>query len=315
MESKAGIEKPGIRSLPQIQDRMTFIYLERCRISRDNGSITVKDNNGITEIPAAAISVLLLGPGTDVTHRAMELIGDAGVTVIWVGEHGVRYYAYGRALTNHATLLLRQAQLVSNEKKHIRVARMMYQLRFPNEDVSKLTMQQLRGREGSRIRTLYREQSRKWNIPWDKRKYQPEDYESGDPVNQALSAGNACLYGLAHAVICALGCSPGLGFVHVGHELSFAYDIADLYKAEITIPIAFEMAAQNVDDIGSATRRRVRDELRTGHILDRMVHDIKYLLSDDDWNEEDYQSTLYLWDNVQGELEHGISYAEASEEK
>ncbi len=315
MESKAGIEKPGIRSLPRIQDRMTFIYLERCRISRDNGSITVKDNNGITEIPAAAISVLLLGPGTDVTHRAMELIGDAGVTVIWVGEHGVRYYAYGRALTNHATLLLRQAQLVSNEKKHIRVARMMYQLRFPNEDVSKLTMQQLRGREGSRIRTLYREQSRKWNIPWDKRKYQPEDYESGDPVNQALSAGNACLYGLAHAVICALGCSPGLGFVHVGHELSFAYDIADLYKAEITIPIAFEMAAQNADDIGSATRRRVRDELRTGHILDRMVHDIKYLLSDDDWNEEDYQSTLYLWDNVQGELEHGISYAEASEEK
>lgn len=315
MESKAGIEKPGIRSLPRIQDRMTFIYLERCRISRDNGSITVKDNNGITEIPAAAISVLLLGPGTDVTHRAMELIGDAGVTVIWVGEHGVRYYAYGRALTNHVTLLLRQAQLVSNEKKHIRVARMMYQLRFPKEDVSKLTMQQLRGREGSRIRSLYREQSRKWNIPWDKRKYQPEDYESGDPVNQALSAGNACLYGLAHAVICALGCSPGLGFVHVGHELSFAYDIADLYKAEITIPIAFEMAAQNVDDIGSATRRRVRDELRTGHILDRMVHDIKYLLSDDDWNEEDYESTLYLWDNVQGELEHGISYAEASEEE
>nr|WP_300823402.1 type I-E CRISPR-associated endonuclease Cas1e [uncultured Schaedlerella sp.] len=315
MENKAGIEKPGIRSLPRIQDRMTFIYLERCRISRDNGSITVKDNNGITEIPAAAISVLLLGPGTDVTHRAMELIGDAGVTVIWVGEHGVRYYAYGRALTNHATLLLRQAQLVSNEKKHIQVARMMYQLRFPKEDVSKLTMQQLRGREGSRIRSLYREQSRKWNIPWDKRKYQPEDYESGDPVNQALSAGNACLYGLAHAVICALGCSPGLGFVHVGHELSFAYDIADLYKAEITIPIAFEMAAQNADDIGSATRRRVRDELRTGHILDRMVHDIKYLLSDDDWNEEDYQSTLYLWDNVQGELEHGISYAEASEEE
>ena len=315
MENKAGIEKPGIRSLPRIQDRMTFIYLERCRISRDNGSITVKDNNGITEIPAAAISVLLLGPGTDVTHRAMELIGDAGVTVIWVGEHGVRYYAYGRALTNHATLLLRQAQLVSNEKKHIQFARMMYQLRFPKEDVSKLTMQQLRGREGSRIRSLYREQSRKWNIPWDKRKYQPEDYESGDPVNQALSAGNACLYGLAHAVICALGCSPGLGFVHVGHELSFAYDIADLYKAEITIPIAFEMAAQNADDIGSATRRRVRDELRTGHILDRMVHDIKYLLSDDDWNEEDYQSTLYLWDNVQGELEHGISYAEASEEE
>ena len=117
MSIRAGVEKPEIQALPRIQDRLTFIYLERCRISRDNSSITVKDNNGVTNIPAATISVLLLGPGTDVTHRAMELIGDAGVTIIWVGEHGVRYYAFGRALTNHATLLIRQAQLVSNEKK------------------------------------------------------------------------------------------------------------------------------------------------------------------------------------------------------
>jgi len=255
----------------------------------------------------------LFGPGTDVTHRAMELIGDMGVTAIWVGEHGVRYYAYGRALTNHSTLLLKQAQLVSNEKKHIQVARAMYQMRFPDEDVSKLTMQQLRGREGSRIRSLYRELAKKWKVDWERRQYKPEDYQSGDPVNKALSAGNACLYGLAHAVICALGCSPGLGFVHVGHELSFAYNIADLYKAETTIPIAFELAAENPDDIGSEARRRLRDELRKGHILDRMVHDIKLLLSDDEWKEEDYQSTLYLWDNVQGELEHGISYAEAGD--
>ena len=315
MEIKAGIEKPGIQALPRIQDRMTFIYLERCKISRDNGAITVREQNGVTSIPAAAISVLLLGPGTDVTHRAMELIGDAGVTVIWVGEHGVRYYAYGRALTSHSTLLLRQAQLVSNEKKHIQVARMMYQMRFPNEDVSKLTMQQLRGREGSRIRSLYREQSKKWNVAWDQRKYKPEDFESGDLVNKSLSAGNACLYGLAHAVICALGCSPGLGFVHVGHELSFVYDIADLYKAEVTIPIAFELAAGEVEDIGSATRRRLRDELRKGHILERMVHDIKFLLSDGEMAEEDYKSTLYLWDNVNGEVDHGVSYTEDGEEE
>lgn len=309
MEIKSGVEKPGIQALPRAQDRMTFLYLERCKISRDNGAITVKTQSGVTHIPGAAISVLLLGPGTEVTHRAMELIGDMGVTVIWVGEHGVRYYAYGRALTNHATLLLRQAQLVSNEKKHIQVARMMYQLRFPDEDVSKLTMQQLRGREGSRIRAVYREQSKKWNVAWKRREYRPEDYESGDAVNKSLSAGNACLYGIAHAVICALGCSPGLGFVHVGHELSFVYDVADLYKAEITIPIAFEMASANVEDIGSATRRRVRDELKKGHILERMVHDIKFLLSEGEC-EEDYKSTLYLWDNIQGEVEHGVSYTE-----
>lgn len=309
-----GIEKSGISLLPRIQDRMTFIYLEHCKISRDNGAITVKTQAGITHIPAAAISVLLFGPGTDITHRAIELIGEAGVTIIWVGEHGVRYYAHGRALTNHATILLKQAELVSNEKKHIKVARKMYQLRFPNEDVSQLTMQQLRGREGSRIRSLYKRLAREWNVEWHKRDYSPEDYQSGDPVNKALSAGNACLYGLAHAVICALGCSPGLGFVHVGHELAFVYDIADLYKAETTIPIAFEMASKNPDDIGSEVRRRLRDEMRKGHILERMVHDIKYLLSDDEW-QEDYKSTLYLWDNIQGEVEHGISYAENGDEE
>ena len=69
--------KPTVQSLPQIKDRMTFIYLERCRINREDGAITATDENGVIHIPAAAVSVLLLGPGTDVSHRAMELIGSS----------------------------------------------------------------------------------------------------------------------------------------------------------------------------------------------------------------------------------------------
>lgn len=302
-----GIKKPDLQALGTIKDRITFVYVERCKISRDNGAITVHDEQGTKAIPAAMITTLLLGPGTDISHRAVELIGDAGVTIIWVGEHGVRFYASGRALTNHSTLLLKQAKYISNEKLHVQVARKMYQLRFPEEDVSKLTMQQLRGREGSRIRKIYKQQSEKWNVKWNGRNYDPEAYEKGDTVNKSLSAGNACLYGIAHAVICALGCSPGLGFVHVGHELSFVYDIADLYKAEITIPIAFEIASGLIEDVDGETRRKVRDALKNGKILDRMVHDIKWLFSDD-FKEEDYQSTLYLWDNQEGEKEHGVSY-------
>ena len=302
-----GIKKPDLQALGTIKDRITFVYVERCKISRDNGAITVHDEQGTKAIPAAMITTLLLGPGTDISHRAVELIGDAGVTIIWVGDHGVRFYASGRALTNHSTLLLKQAKYVSNEKLHVQVARKMYQLRFPEEDVSKLTMQQLRGREGSRIRKIYKQQSEKWNVKWNGRNYDPEAYEKGDTVNKSLSAGNACLYGIAHAVICALGCSPGLGFVHVGHELSFVYDIADLYKAEITIPIAFEIASGLIEDVDGETRSKVRDALKNGKILDRMVHDIKWLFSDD-FKEEDYQSTLYLWDNQEGEKEHGVSY-------
>ena len=33
----------------------------------------------------------------------------------------------------------------------------------------------------------------------------------------------------------ALGCSAALGFIHTGHHRSFVYDIADLYKAELSI--------------------------------------------------------------------------------
>lgn len=307
------IEKPSIRELPRVDDRITFLYLERCKINREEGAITVKDSQGTAYIPAAMISVILLGPGTDISHRAIELIGDAGVTVIWVGEHGVRFYACGKALSNHSTLLLKQAELVSNEKKHIQVARKMYQLRFPNEDVSKLTMQQLRGREGSRIRNIYRQLSKQWKVSWSGREYSPDDYTTSDPVNQSLSVGNACLYGLSHAVIAALGLSPGLGFVHVGHEKSFVYDIADLYKAETTIPVAFEITASGTKDIEGDTRRKIRDVFKQGQILDRMVKDIKYLLMDDN-RSEDFTSTLYLWDNLQGNQDHGILYVKNDEE-
>lgn len=80
---------------------------------------------------------------------------------------------------------------------------------------------------------------------------------------------HACLYGLAHAVIVALGCAPGLGFVHIGHECFFVYDIADLYKAEVTIPIAFEVAAQAPEDLPAVVRRRVRDAMVEHHTFPR----------------------------------------------
>lgn len=287
---------------------MTFLYLEHCQINRQDGAITIIDGKGVTHVPAASISVLLLGPGTKITHRAMELIGDTGVSTVWVGEQGVRCYASGRPLTHKSALLIRQAELVTNTRQHVQVARKMYQMRFPDEDVSRMTMQQLRGREGSRIRKVYREASRKWNVPWNGRMYNPEDFESGDEVNKALSAGHTCLYGLAYTVIAALGCSPGLGFVHIGHELSFVYDIADLYKAEITIPLAFELAAAKPEDIAGTMRRRVRDAMKEAHLLERMVRDIHDLLSTGQEEDSQAPNVVYLWDEKLGYVENGKNF-------
>lgn len=312
MAEMPGILRPDLQALPQVRDRLTFLYLEHCTISRQDGAITVTDEKGVVHIPAAGISVLLLGPGTRVTHRAMELMGDTGVGAVWVGEHGVRYYAHGRPLTTHSRLLLRQAERVTNTRKHLDVVRRMYQLRFPEEDVSKLTMQQLRGREGSRVRQAYQQASKRTGVPWNGRLYRPEDFSAGDAVNQALSAGHACLYGLAHAVITALGCAPGLGFVHVGHERSFVYDIADLYKAEITIPIAFEVAAEDPEDLPAVVRRRVRDALVKHHILERMVHDIRSLLLTEE-EQAETEDVVYLWDNRLGTVVNGVNYSEREE--
>ena len=307
MTKHSGMIRPDLQALPQVKDRMTFLYLEHCTLERQDGAITVTDENGVVHIPAAAISVLLLGPGTRVTHRAMELMGDTGVGAVWVGEHGVRYYAHGRPLTTRANLLIRQAELVSNTRKHLDVVRKMYQLRFPDENVAHLTMQQLRGREGSRVRNVYRAYAKETGVAWNGRVYNPDDFSSGDAVNQALSAGHACLYGLAHAVIVALGCAPGLGFIHVGHERSFVYDIADLYKSEITIPIAFQTAAEAPEDLPAIVRRRVRDAMVSARILERMVHDIRWLLSPAEESMEP-EEAIFLWDNQRGVVSNGINY-------
>ena len=146
-----GARPSELKELTRVQDRLSFLYVEHCIVERDANAITFTDDRGTVHIPSAALSVLLLGPGTNVTHQAMVLIADSGSTAIWVGEQGVRMYASGRSMARSSRLVVEQARLVSNRSLRLQVAREMYQMRF-NEDVSSLTMQQLRGREGARVR-------------------------------------------------------------------------------------------------------------------------------------------------------------------
>lgn len=307
----AGTGKTELQELPRITDRVTFIYVEHAKINRHDGAVTVTDSRGTIRIPAAMIGVILLGPGTDVSHRAVELMGDIGTSMVWVGEYGVRQYAHGRPLARTTRFLVKQAALVSNTRQRLAVARRMYQKRFPDEDVSSLTMQQLRSHEGARIRRVYRRLSSQYDVHWDKREYDPDNYEGSDPVNQALSAANVALYGLVHSVICALGLSPGLGFVHTGHDLSFVYDVADLYKAEVTMPIAFKTASECTedDDVGRITRLNTRDAFTDGKLIVKIVKDLQELLG----IEADESITavpLSLWDDKKTLVSYGVNYSE-----
>lgn len=266
------------RHLTRTGERVSFIYLERCTIHRDANAITAEDADGVTHIPSATIGTLLLGPGTRITHQAMSVLGETGAAVAWVGEHGVRYYAGGRALTRSAGLAEAQATQWANMRSRIAVARAMYRLRFPDEDPSGLTRHKLLGREGSRVKDCYRAQAARTGVAWNGRKYTPGDFSSGDAVNQGITAAAQCMYGIAHAVVTSLGCSPALGFVHSGHELSFVMDIADLYKTEVGIPVAFDVAVEGAEDVGPRTRRALRDRINETRLLDRCVDDIKGLL-------------------------------------
>lgn len=305
--------KTTLRELPRISDRVTFIYIEHSKINRNDSAITVYEARGVVTIPVAMIGVLLLGPGTDISHRAMELLGNMGTAVVWVGEHGVRQYAHGRALSHSTRFLEKQAKLVSNTRSRLIVAKKMYQKRFPNEDVTHLTMQQLRGREGARIRHLYQQLSKEYHVSWTRREYKVENFKDGSVINQALSSAHVSLYGLVYSLIVALGLSPGLGFVHSGHDLSFIYDIADLYKADITIPIAFQIASQYgvEDDIGRITRLKVRDAFVNGKIQMKIISDLQDLL-DIPSEEKLEMETLHLWDDKEKMVKYGVNYREES---
>lgn len=281
MSSVPGIQPPSLTSLARAEDRLSFLYVEHCVVNRDSNAVTITDKRGTVHVPAAVLSVLMLGPGSTVTHAAVSLLADSRATCIWVGEQGVRYYCHGAALSRSTRLLEAQAKLVSSERSRLKVARRMYEMRFPDEDTSRLTMQQLLGKEGTRVRRAYERESERTGVPWHGRSYKVEDFEAADTVNKALSAANVSLYGVVHAIIVALGCSPGLGFVHARNERSFVYDIADLYKVEITIPLAFDLAADEPPDVGVAARRAVRDRMRDGRFMQRCVHDIRYLLTAD----------------------------------
>lgn len=298
--------RAGPVDLHRVADRVSTIYVERCHIDRDENAVVLVNRQRTVRVPAALVGALLVGPGTRITHGAVTLLADSGTSVCWVGEHGVRMYAAGLGPSRGAQIIQRQAELVSDPHKRIKVAREMFQMRFPDVDVSTDTMQQLRGKEGARVKRLYAEHSRRTGVEWKRREYQAGDaFAAGDDVNRLLSAANSALYGACHAAIVGVGASPALGFVHVGSALSFVLDIADLYKAEFTIPLAFDLAAVGRVDESDA-RYELRDKFAQGRFMPRVVRDVLRLLMGD--QRVDSEDSRLLWDEFVGTVTGGLNW-------
>lgn len=263
--------------LPKVRDSGSFLYLQRGRLEQDDRSVSFVNDLGTTPIPIANLSLLLLGPGTTVTHRAMVNAAECGCTVAWAGEEGVRLYAGGLGETRSGRQLLHQAERHADPAQRLVVVRRMYEMRFDDDLPDDLNLRQIRGREGVRVRETYRAWSDRTGVPWTGRNYARDGWDRASPVNRALSAANSCLYGVCHAAILSAGYSPGLGFVHTGKALSFVYDVADLYKTETSIPAAFRAVQSGAIDVERAARHALRDQFHESRLLGRVVDDLARL--------------------------------------
>ena len=305
--------------LPKVRDSWSYLYVEHCRVDQEAQAIAIHDADGKVPVPCAALSVLMLGPGTTITHSAIRTLAECGCLVIWAGEEGVRFYAQGMGETRSSRRLLRQAQLWANPQRRLEVVRRLYQRRFPEPlDVS-LTLRQIRGKEGIRVREAYARASRETGVSWEGRSYKRSDWSQADPVNRALSTANSCLYGICHAAIVAAGYSPALGFVHTGKQLSFVYDVADLYKTETSMPAAFVAAAAGLPSLETTVRRVCRDLFQQEHLLDRIIPDIEWVLEDaGDAVEAEFDSDEArpggLWDPGEGEVAGGVDHSQGFDE-
>jgi CRISP-associated protein Cas1 len=271
---------PPLKPIP-MKDRVSVVFVERGEIDMQDGAFVVIDGAGIrTHIPVGGVACIMLEPGTRLSHRAAALAARVGTLLVWVGEAGVRLYSAGQPGGARSDRLLYQAKLALDETLRLKVVRKMYALRFGEEPPARRSVEQLRGIEGARVRRTYQLLARQFGVQWSGRDYDAESWDASDLPNRCLSSATSCLYGVTEAAVLAAGYAPAVGFIHTGKPLSFVYDIADLYKFETVVPVAFKVAASNpAGNPERAVRLGCRDMFRQTRLLDRIIPDIERVLS------------------------------------
>ncbi|MFH1113941.1 MAG: type I-E CRISPR-associated endonuclease Cas1e [Pseudomonadota bacterium] len=270
---------PPVRPVA-IKERLSILFVEKGRLDVLDSAFVVVDKHGVrTQIPVGGTACLMLEPGTRVSHAAAALAARAGTLLVWVGDAGVRLYASGQPGGARSDKLLLQAQLALDEQARLKVVRKMFAMRFGEEAPAKRSVQQLRGIEGARVRKTYELMAQRFKVQWNARCYDPDKWDSADVPNRCLSAATACLYGITEAAILAAGYAPAIGFIHTGKPLSFVYDIADIFKFETVVPVAFHTASRPQHEPERAVRLGCRDMFRSTRLLKRIIPTIEEILA------------------------------------
>jgi CRISPR-associated protein Cas1 len=263
-----------------IKERLSILYIEYGHLDVLDGAFVVVDKTGVrTHIPVGGVACLMLEPGTRVSHAACALAARVGTLLVWIGEAGVRLYSAGQPGGARSDKLLYQARLALDDSLRLKVVRKMYALRFGEEPPQRRSVEQLRGIEGARVRETYKRIAAKYGVEWKARNYDTQDWDKGDLPNRCLSSATACLYGVTEAAVLAAGYAPSIGFIHTGKPLSFVYDVADVYKFESVVPLAFRIAARHPANPEQKVRLACRDTFRETRLLERIIPGIEEMLA------------------------------------
>jgi CRISP-associated protein Cas1 len=272
-------------------DRHGLMGLSRGKLFVEDGTlrfICAKSDEldaGDYAIPYQNVSMILLGPGSTVSHDVLRLLARHGVLLAAVGEGGVKYYTAPPMGQGHSDVARSHAMLWADEKKRMGVARKMYALRF-SMITTHHNINILRGIEGSRMKKAYKILADRYRIPWEGRRYNRASPNEADIPNQAINHAATVVECAADIAVAAVGALPPLGFIHEDSSNAFTLDIADLYRTDITIPLAFQCAKLVLKSAEFSIERLVRQEaakeFRRFKLIPKMIEHIKGLLYVDD---------------------------------
>lgn len=285
LSGRLGLEKARIPHL----DRHGLVWLDRGRLEVEDGCLRFVTAGGGElaagdyQIPHQAISIVLLGPGSSVTHDALRLLARHGCALAAIGEGAVRFYTAPPLLPDSSAVARAQVAAWADPARRMEVARAMYALRF-GEIVRTRDIDVLRGQEGARIKQSYALAAQRFGVSWHGRRYDRANPEAGDLPNQAINHAATAMSSAAAVAVAAVGAIPQLGFIHEDSGQSFVLDIADLHRHDLVLEIAFGAARDALkthDPIERIVRRRAAQLFRQKSVIPLMIDRIKNLLAVD----------------------------------
>lgn len=273
-------------------DRHGLIWLERGELCVVDGCLNFSSGKQAAiphslQVPHQAISMILLGPGSSVTHDALRLLARHGTLMAAVGVDGVRTYTAPPLMPDRSDIARRQAELWGSPRRRVSVARRMYALRL-GEVLPHRDLDTLRGIEGSRVKTIYRLMADKYGIKWNGRHYDRANPNAADIPNQAINHAATAVQAAAAIAVQSLAAIPQLGFIHEDSGQAFVLDIADLFRDSITLHIAFSAAKKISEGDDTVVDRLVRREaatvFRKQEVIPAMIDKIKHVLRTEEAN-------------------------------